>query len=579
MQSLKLTCAKIKECWVKAAEGSISVLFAAWLTTAAFEDVRRRFNGGPVCSTLEVWDHEDLLAKHRTLLKVAMDENDEIDQNDQTGSLIMTILPFIAHGLSTPWVAILDSKGRTYTKRELSESVLQKPEEHVKVEENTEGRQRAERSLMDLLLQSIRRILYQNGNTPSDLVLKMNPLLRPLQIFYETKGSSIQTDVVFGLHLLVESYKSFTLPKRLLTTRNGRVQMLRLAQDVKSSLVRARLLRPLVVNIMCDCSDCRKDGLWDSLPNFERELAGATEKRFDLYFQAPWVAGHQMNEILSRATDLGLRLCNRGQYLGTVLHLYNVLRQYDAIDEETILLEKLCAVVAQGVFSGSRPDCNFFAKYAVFQGGRICFDRSSKRHIQDEICSCCGNKIEPSIGAYRNWRIRMDKRSTKQLDSHDISSFHGLHRCSFLPGCHCWPHIWHGLSKGKNATDKQLSQVRDELSVHPCASILDHLEGVVGAEFEGDFPVAKVNWLEVYITCTGILANLSRAIQPKAECLTVELASNDELWTFRGQILVEKLLSLADGSGFVATYWLEVEDAKKAIRTALEGKKYSYALA
>ena len=72
----------------------------------------------------------------------------------------------------------------------------------------------------------------------------MNQLLRQLQIFYEAKGSSVQTDLVLKLHLLVESYKSFMLPERLITMTNCRVQILGFAQEVKSSLGRAQLLRP-----------------------------------------------------------------------------------------------------------------------------------------------------------------------------------------------------------------------------------------------------------------------------------------------------------------------------------------------
>ena len=81
---------------------------------------------------------------------------------------------------------------------------------------------------------SIRRLLYQNGDKPTNLVLAMNPLLLPLRVFYETKGSSIQTDLVFGLYLLVESYRSFTLPKRAVSMPNSRIQMLRFVQMLRT---------------------------------------------------------------------------------------------------------------------------------------------------------------------------------------------------------------------------------------------------------------------------------------------------------------------------------------------------------
>ena len=121
-------------------------------------------------------------------------------------------------------------------------------------------------------------------------------------------------------------------------------------------------------------------------------------------------------------------------------------------------------------------------------GGRLSFDRSKKhkRNPNGENYPCCGDRIKPSNGEDRDWRMTMPTNCSKQLNSHDISTFDGLHCCRFQHGCHCWPHVWHGLDKGKNGTDKQIVHTRDELSVHPCASILDHLEGVVGAESEGD---------------------------------------------------------------------------------------------
>lgn len=127
------------------------MLFAAWLTTAAFRHVRRCFNGGPVSISLNALDHLHLCQKYTKLLTVA------VNGNDQTGSLIMGTVSFFFHGLMNPWEAIIDSQGRTYTEKELSESALQKPAEHVTAETDIIERRKAERSLMDLLL---RRYVY-----------------------------------------------------------------------------------------------------------------------------------------------------------------------------------------------------------------------------------------------------------------------------------------------------------------------------------------------------------------------------------------------------------------------------------
>lgn len=66
----------------KAADRSMSMLFAAWLTTAALGDARRCFNGGPVSISLTFWDRLEIYKNYAILLEVAVNED------DQRGSLI-----------------------------------------------------------------------------------------------------------------------------------------------------------------------------------------------------------------------------------------------------------------------------------------------------------------------------------------------------------------------------------------------------------------------------------------------------------------------------------------------------------
>lgn len=126
------------------------MLFAAWLKTAAFKHTRRYFNGGLMSIALDTLDHLDLCRKFGKLLEVLPVDGSE---NEQTESLIKNILPFFFRGLLTPWQAIVESQGRTYTDTELSASAHQKPAEYVTAETDVHDRRKAERSLMDLLLQ------------------------------------------------------------------------------------------------------------------------------------------------------------------------------------------------------------------------------------------------------------------------------------------------------------------------------------------------------------------------------------------------------------------------------------------
>lgn len=130
----------------------MSMLFTAWLTAAAFEDARRCFNSGPVSISLDAWGHGEICEKYLALVVA-------VNEHSRRGSLTMDILPLFIHGLATPWEAILDYQGRTYTGKELceSESVVQKPAAYITVDENTDDRVNAERSLMDLLLCSIKK--------------------------------------------------------------------------------------------------------------------------------------------------------------------------------------------------------------------------------------------------------------------------------------------------------------------------------------------------------------------------------------------------------------------------------------
>ena len=124
---------------------------------------------------------------------------------------------------------------------------------------------------------------------------------------------------------------------------NPRLHALKSAQDVHKSVVRFRLSEPFAPKSDCDRENCLDPGLMETLRRFETDLSILTsEKRFDLYHQSPVVAGHQMTRVLARATDLGTRFCKLMQYVGTTLHLYNLLRQIDIIEEESVLLEHLC---------------------------------------------------------------------------------------------------------------------------------------------------------------------------------------------------------------------------------------------
>ena len=234
----------------------------------------------------------------------------------------------------------------------------------------------------------------------------MNPPISDLIEFILSEEKTCQIHAMFGSQLLVESYKSFTIPKPRTATPNCRIQMLRFAHDVRSSLNHLREPQLLECIRDCKCERCLENPLPKALPELERHLEVATrEKYFDLYHQAPWIAGHQMLVILSHATDHGVRLCSNGHYVATVLHMYNLLHQSGAMTEESSVLESLCDALLQTVFGGSRPERKFYFQYASFLGWRLQFDRS-KRH-----------KSNSDKDSYKkpSWRIRGLRRGSRPM--------------------------------------------------------------------------------------------------------------------------------------------------------------------
>lgn len=86
-----------------------------------------------------------------------------------------------------------------------------------------------------------------------------------------------------------------------------------------------------------------------------------------------------MTSILARATSLGTKSCNESQYVGVVLHLYNLLRHFELIEEESVLLEHLCETIGHNIFRGPRPSTNFYSQCVALQGATLQFDKKTRK--------------------------------------------------------------------------------------------------------------------------------------------------------------------------------------------------------
>lgn len=342
----------------------------------------------------------------------------------------------------------------------------------------------------------------------------------------------MQTDIAFGLQLLIETYKSFVFASGSNPIKaNSRLQVLMFAGEVKKSVSRVGSLRPPWVH-SCTCPDCHESKLQTGVRLLEQDVIDFTaEKRFDLYYQAPWVAGTQMLEMLWQATDYGLLLGL--EYVDSVLHLYNCLRQVGALSKESIILERLCNLLEQAVFERPRPDRKFYARFVVQRGGRLQLDRRRMhRKKQAQRYDVLEGGDYPFHGRDRTWRMTLLDSITKDLLTiMPQSHFYALNAARFDFQQPCSVFAWtrfYGTGKGETTIEEnEFKDVVTQMHAGSFAETLDRMKRNVGPELEGKFPIARINWLEVYLTCADILEKIAIAkLQEPAMPIVVEDPEN-----------------------------------------------------
>ena len=385
----------------------------------------------------------------------------------------------------------------------------------------------AERKWMDSILFSMRQIEEENKMDVTSSLFDANPVMEDAmgpttEDWYPDKPLTYQykkeTLIVFGLVLLVESTKSFMLPENAPPqTMNCRLKALKLASDVRASVTAIMNSRPIVPGSGDNYPVCTDDKVIMGLKLLENDLSAFLKKaRWDFYYQAPWVAGAQMLWMLSQANDYGMVLCNRRRYVGAVLHLYNCLKQMGKIEAEPVLLERLCDTLGRQVFrSDSPPKTDFFKGWTRYIGREQVYDPKfhyacpfyeSYSPDEDRL------KFKPRD---RIWRVATHKiPDDKRISLSKISHFYAMESIEYGiktdEGLGTLARMLHVKEKGGDATDEEREKVRDILASQFLAITLEKMQPTIVDELEGDFPIAKINWFAVYLTCTGILSLLGK---------------------------------------------------------------------
>ncbi len=404
------------------------VMLAAFLTNAAMANVAWRFSyGRPFFKTSAIFGYDEKIEKYHSFIRGLPERAWSSDSSTAKS---------FRHEMQAPFLAIircqLEKDGGV---QQSPQSTIKRPQDHIipSLEGPSDSAKRvnAELKVLECLLRSIKQLPSSKEKDQYDVVMGFHPFVGKPSL--HTFARPIPTSATFVLRLILEAYKSWCiLPGGKRNASNSRLHTLKFAQDVHKTVARFRLSEPFEPRPGCDCSDCVDPGLVEQLRMFESDLSIFTsEKRFDLYHQSPVVAGYQMTRILARATNLGTLFCNISQFVGVILHLYNFLRQFDLIDEESVLLEHLCNVIGHNIFRGPRPTLNFFSQYAAFQKMTFKFNNKTRTFVFGE-----------------------PKEHKKQIHPHGLSVMTGLNDCGFRPFCNRWAPVWRGVDKLRRITNK-----------------------------------------------------------------------------------------------------------------------------
>jgi hypothetical protein len=329
--------------------------------------------------------------------------------------------------------------------------------------------------------------------------MRADILLPVLEKALRDKKSPIPTYLVFGMEILLSTYKSFLWSNTHMNPAHCRLQSLKFANEVRKSI--EDCLPCLKELCFChnrdDCTClCRKyiSDIQCTLRDYVQE------KRFDLYHQAPWIAASHMIEILYSSMYEGVYLCCQSNYVAAVLHLYNALRRVNPQMPQVIWLDEMCDVFHRSLFPGSIPNANFVSVFRRSVGGNL-------------------QKIHDSHGRSQFQISRGTVFSHRHAACHRLSLFYSQHMMDYQPTDDLLVQLCEGRQIS-HPTTSQLKSASKQFSSTEFTVTLDRIKEAVLPELQGDLPIARIDFFSVFSLCIKILKELCRHLESEisAQC-------------------------------------------------------------
>ncbi|KAL6720015.1 hypothetical protein ACLMJK_001936 [Lecanora helva] len=487
LQEMQDLLSKVNDVWEQAARDEIPIVVASFITHvsfAIFEDIDARLK--VLCNG----SCPDIL---RT--KIAQIQNED-------GNIPETSQFILTEKLDEVWHLLLEFTERHQAGAE-APPLLKCQQITVRV---GPGSAEMDRECYVTMLENMRRYMRSFKQPPS-IVLNGSPLYADIGYrltHEECDFNSLRSS--FGLQMLLETCKSFLLRSNCPHAPSVcRLRALQFAQEV------AKSIGPVLADDSMPCRCCQT--LAFHLEHFQLNVQTFVKERvFDLYFQNPWVCGSHMLEILEISFYYGLRLFSYRHFVGSVLHVYNVLRKLMDF-EEIPLLERLCDLLGEIMFPGGRPDRNFKACCMRYMGGRLRFSG----HANDHRSGCHKFEIPvQSAKATAGFGMRKEANDSR-FQYRKISLLHHIKREDYHLDDTSWERVGQ-LNAHKHhmlETSKKRSSCHhhNPTQNHPFSTASQHnlcqVQAAVLTEFCGPFPAAKINPFEVYMSCVKIVSMIS----------------------------------------------------------------------
>lgn len=251
-----------------------------------------------------------------------------------------------------------------------------------------------------------------------------------------------------------------------------------------------------------------------------------------------------MVDILTVAMFEGLHLCCDTGYLCALLHLYNALQSVDSDFRQIKLLDQLCLIFLDKLFPGDIPTGNFHSHFRRAMDCTINWKANAERNDQAEL-----SKPIPGIS--------MRKTGTAWL-----SAFYDLHTSGYESSADFWHIAFEAKPRWQPTTRREQDKAMERAYSLPLAVSLQKVKENVVKEFNGPLPVARINYLALFVFGANSMEDLCKSFSAVEE---QKFQPDSDL----GFEIVDRLLGqivdhLRDNKlALLLPYWRPVSNAKR----------------